>query len=116
MFESINAITLATRNMETAVSFYEKLGLQLVYGGPKDEFTTFKAGSGFINLFTTYETNMCTNWGRVILHVANVDALHETALSAGLEPEFTPRDAPWGERYFHIRDPDGHELSFARPL
>ncbi|MEC8370717.1 MAG: VOC family protein, partial [Pseudomonadota bacterium] len=21
-----------------------------------------------------------------------------------------------GERYFHITDPDGHELSFARPL
>jgi len=28
----------------------------------------------------------------------------------------SPDDAPWGERYFHIRDPDGHELSFARPL
>ncbi|MGH8701888.1 MAG: VOC family protein, partial [Burkholderiales bacterium] len=27
-----------------------------------------------------------------------------------------PADAPWGERYFHISDPDGHELSFARPL
>ena len=26
-----------------------------------------------------------------------------------------PRDAPWGERYFHMRDPDGHELSSARP-
>ncbi|MEE9270499.1 MAG: VOC family protein, partial [Candidatus Krumholzibacteria bacterium] len=24
--------------------------------------------------------------------------------------------AEWGERYFHITDPDGHELSFARPL
>jgi uncharacterized glyoxalase superfamily protein PhnB len=27
-----------------------------------------------------------------------------------------PSDAPWGERYFHVTDPDGHELSFARPL
>jgi catechol-2,3-dioxygenase len=22
----------------------------------------------------------------------------------------------WGERYFHMSDPDGHELSFAYPL
>ncbi|HIM82059.1 MAG TPA: VOC family protein, partial [Dehalococcoidia bacterium] len=22
----------------------------------------------------------------------------------------------WGERYFHINDPDSHELSFAKPL
>ena len=29
---------------------------------------------------------------------------------------FAPRDATWGERYFHIVDPDGHELSFAQPI
>ena len=33
-----------------------------------------------------------------------------------LDPDFAPRDAVWGERYFHITDPDGHELSFARRL
>jgi uncharacterized glyoxalase superfamily protein PhnB len=27
-----------------------------------------------------------------------------------------PADAPWGERYFQLRDRDGHELSFARRL
>jgi hypothetical protein len=27
-----------------------------------------------------------------------------------------PRDASWGERYFHMLDEDGHELSFARQL
>ena len=38
------------------------------------------------------------------------------ALAAGYSPDTAPRDAEWGERYFHITDPDGHELSFARPL
>ena len=33
----------------------------------------------------------------------------------GFDPEI-PQDASWGERYFHMRDPDGHELSFAPPL
>jgi hypothetical protein len=28
----------------------------------------------------------------------------------------SPRDASWGERYFHMLDSDGHELSFARPI
>ena len=37
------------------------------------------------------------------------------AIENGLQPDTSPRDAPWGERYFHITDPDGHELSFARP-
>ncbi len=34
----------------------------------------------------------------------------------GFTPEAPPRDAAWGERYFHLTDPDGHALSFARPL
>ena len=46
----------------------------------------------------------------------DVDAMHARALEAGLTPEAEPRDAEWGERYFHISDPDGHELSFAQPL
>ena len=42
--------------------------------------------------------------------------MHARVVGAGHAPEFAPRDAAWGERYFHVRDPDGHELSFARPL
>jgi len=30
--------------------------------------------------------------------------------------ENEPSNASWGERYFHIRDSDGHILSFAQPL
>jgi hypothetical protein len=30
--------------------------------------------------------------------------------------ENEPSDAPWGERYFHICEPDGYQLSFATPI
>jgi hypothetical protein len=30
----------------------------------------------------------------------------------GLTPAAPPRDAEWGERYFHLNDPDEHEVSF----
>jgi len=30
--------------------------------------------------------------------------------------ENEPTNASWGERYFHIREPDGYQLSFARPI
>jgi uncharacterized glyoxalase superfamily protein PhnB len=51
----------------------------------------------------------------VIFWVDDVDAMHDRTLAAGADPTGPPADAPWGERYFHVRDPDGHELSFARP-
>jgi uncharacterized glyoxalase superfamily protein PhnB len=38
------------------------------------------------------------------------------AVENGIHPDTTPQDAAWGERFFHLTDPDGHELSFARLL
>jgi len=52
----------------------------------------------------------------LILHVDDVDTIYERLTSAGLSPDAPPEDASWGERYFHISDPDGHELSFAKSL
>ena len=115
--ESISAITLACSDMARSVRCYEALGFEVAFGGPDATFTTFRAGSGFLNLPLDPEHAPVERiWGRPIFWVDDVDALHARALAAGLEPEMAPSDAPWGERYFHLRDPDGHELSFARPL
>ena len=54
-WDSINAITLATRDMSEACSFYTDLGLEISYGGPESNFTTVNTGDGHtfsINLFT----------------------------------------------------------------
>jgi catechol 2,3-dioxygenase-like lactoylglutathione lyase family enzyme len=116
MIESINAVTLATHDMRRAVAFYAALGFELKYGGAEARFTSFHAGSGFLNLTMAPDAQGWSWWGRVIFHVEDVDALYAHAVAAGLQPAFAPRDASWGERYFHITDPDGHELSFARLL
>ena len=116
MIESISAITLATHDMAAAVRFYTALGFQVVFGGEKAAFTSLRAGSGYLNLTTQPPARQWTWWGRVIFHVADVDAVHELVIASQYRPDTAPRDASWGERFFHITDPDGHELSFARPL
>ncbi|MFM0074186.1 VOC family protein [Paraburkholderia sediminicola] len=113
--ESLSAITLATGNMPRAVLFYEALGFPIKFGGSQEAFTSFAFGGAYLNLIV--DTRAPVNWwGRVIIYVSDVDALYRKALAAGLKPSLEPSDAPWGERYFHITDPDGHELSFAKPL
>lgn len=114
--ESLSAITLATHDMGRAVAFYETLGFERLYGGESADFTSFRAGDGYLNLILDRGDARPNWWGRVIFHVTDVDRTYRQALAAGLEPDALPRDAEWGERYFHIFDPDGHELSFARPL
>ncbi|HMC44589.1 MAG TPA: VOC family protein [Caballeronia sp.] len=115
VIEGLSAITLSTRDMRSAVRFYQALGFPLLHGGENEPFTSFAAGATFVNL--TVEMHGPINWwGRVIIYVSDVDAMYRKAIAAGITPAFTPRDAPWNERYFHVKDPDGHELSFARPL
>lgn len=112
--EHISAITLAVGDMARAVSFYEKLGFALFYGGPRSGFSSLRVGDAVVNLAARpgYEGAW---WGRVIFRVADVDAQHRALIAQGLNAD-APTDAPWGERYFHIWDPDGHELSFAQLL
>ena len=112
----ISAITLATHDMARAVRFYRALGFQLHYGGETEGFTSFALGRGHLNLIAADPGQTWAWWGRVILYVRDVDAFHRRAVAHGLRPDASPADAPWGERFFHLTDPDGHELSFAEPL
>lgn len=114
MIESLNAITLATQNMGRAVEFYLALGFRLRYGGADASFTSFRIGENHLNLVLRPHDGGW--WGRVIFYVSDVDETYEQAVRAGFAPATKPRDAEWGERFFHLTDPDGHELSFARPL
>ena len=116
MIEGISAITLATHDMPRAVRFYCALGFDVLHGGEASSFTSFRAGAGYLNLIAQPDEKHWSWWGRVIFYVDDVDALYGRALAAGFQPSTVPRDAEWGERYFHLTDPDGHELSFARPL
>ena len=112
----LSAVTLGCRDMARSVRFYRRLGFALRYGGEDAAFTSLAAGPSALNLIAADVSAPLPWWGRVIFYVSDVDALYACARAQGLEPSAAPRDAPWQERYFHIRDPDGHELSFATPL
>lgn len=114
--ECISAVTLAVRNMARSVEFYQdNVGMTLLHGGKGDSFSSFAVGGGYLNL-TLATDRQPSWWGRVIFYVDDVDVMYQRLIEQSLSPSTKPEDAPWGERYFHISDPDGHELSFARPL
>src|SRR6187401_2918717 len=75
--ESISAITLATHDMARSVRFYRALGFGLHYGGEDAEFTSFTAGSGYLNICGASPERRLSWWGRVIFHVSDVDAVYE---------------------------------------
>ncbi len=109
MIESISAVTLATHDMSRAVHFYRTVGEEA-------EFTSFRAGTSFLNLIAR-PAAQSWSWGRVTFCHSDADTLYAGVIAAGYRPNSAPRDDKWGERYFHLTtDPDGHQPSFASPL
>ncbi len=134
---AISAVTLFIENMERSCNFYSRIpGFKLVFGAPTDSFTTYEVGSEEskniprIHLNLELASPISTDYniddrrkyfGRIIFHTEDVDKLYSYMkdnqdLSNAILFEDVPRDAPWGERYFHILEPDGYQLSFAKPL
>lgn len=128
----ISAVTLKIKDMGKSCNLYSRIpGFKLVYGGAADPFTTFEVGDSkmYLNLElltgpTTKNAGIGTkqrDFGRIIFHAEDVDSLfrymkNDRAISEAVSFETEPEDAPWGERFFHIREPNGYQLSFARPI
>ena len=114
--EKISAITFRVLSMKASVQFYGNvLGMELLYGGERASFSSLRASDSQSAILNLEEGDSVSRWGRLVFHVADVDAFWTYLKEKGFDPEI-PQDASWGERYFHMLDPDGHELSFARPL
>jgi len=120
----ISAVTLFVNDMYKSCKFYSRIpGFRLVYGGPSVNFSTFEVGEEeqmYLNLELKTE-NKNKDFGRIIFYTDDVDKLYSYLRSDQDFAELTtfenePTTADWGERFFHLRDPDHYQLSFAMPI
>jgi catechol 2,3-dioxygenase-like lactoylglutathione lyase family enzyme len=131
----ISAVTLIVKNMEKSCNFYCQIpGFKVVYGGSsEDTFTTFEIGEHTTKMYLNLELGLANSnhsgndrkrrqhFGRIIFHTEDVDRLYSyfrgnKKMSSLISFENGPTNAAWGERFFHIREPDGYQLSFAEPI
>jgi catechol 2,3-dioxygenase-like lactoylglutathione lyase family enzyme len=73
MIEGISAITLATHDMSRAVRFYRMLGFEIMHGGEDAAFTSFRAGTSYLNLIAQPAERKWSWWGRGIFYHSDVD-------------------------------------------
>jgi len=128
----ISAVTLSVKNMEKSCKFYSIIpGFKVAYGGSSgNSFTTFEIGESSIHkmyLNLEVKSNIDStirhhsdkmDFGRIIFYSVDVDELYsrltnDASISELVSFENEPMNASWGERFFHMRDPDGYQLSFA---
>lgn len=125
MTPKLNAIGLVVADMDSAIKFYGRLGLAF----PQDP-ATYEDGHTFVELPGGVKVMLDTEasirslypgWSRAtgghsmalafeFDTPAEVDAKFGELAAAGYQPLREPWDAPWGQRYAAILDPDGNSV------
>jgi catechol 2,3-dioxygenase-like lactoylglutathione lyase family enzyme len=122
----LDAIGIVVSDLAASLAFYGKLGLE--FGEPEDEHVEAVLPGGLRVMVDTEaevrafdpdwsppESGQRMGLAFLLDSPAEVDALYEELTAAGYGGHRDPFDAPWGQRYAQVHDPDGNTVDlFAR--
>lgn len=122
-------VQIFAKDVRRAIEFYRLLGLAVPEPEGPDPHVDVELPGGNRLSFDAEETitGMHPDWtppdaaGRVALAFgfdapADVDAMFEQLTAAGHPGSLAPYDAPWGQRYASVLDPDGNLVDLFAPL
>ena len=121
------AVEIVASDLVRSLEFYRLLGLDI--SDTDSPHVEVELPGGNRLLFDTEDTiaGMHPGWappasaGRVVLAFgvtspSDVDAIFTRLTRAGHKGELEPFDAPWGQRYATVLDPDGTSVDLFAPL
>lgn len=125
---SFAAIGIVARDLGQSLAFYRQLGLGIPAGAEEAPHVDVELPGGLRLMWDPLETVqsfdpdyvMPEDGHRISLAFAcdspaEVDALY-AHLTQEYDGEKAPWDAPWGQRYAIVRDPDGNGVDLFAPL
>lgn len=117
MITSISSLLFYANDLDKTFEFYQKLGFK-----PKNEkgMVKFRVNWFEVTLIDKkiaeikkYAEAELKGLGMfVYIKVADVDNFYDFAVKKGIKPSSSPKDWPWGNREFVIKDPNGYALVF----
>jgi catechol 2,3-dioxygenase-like lactoylglutathione lyase family enzyme len=129
MKAQLDLIAIVTEDVEKSLTYYRELGLE-VPDEPADlrhVETTLPGGLRLAwddaDTVRSFDPDWRPASGGPAIGLAflldapaEVDAMYERLVSLGYHGHKAPWDAPWGQRYALVRDPDGNSTDLFAPL
>lgn len=123
--KNVSGIVCYVKDTSNTADFYEALGFK--FDIRKPDHLSVHLGSFWIDFHPQdkedkpefkQEANLDNKGAGLFLYitVGNVDEFYQGLLTKHLRPSSKPRDWPWGNREFVIRDPDGYKLVFFQKI
>ncbi|AUN41588.1 VOC family protein [Tsukamurella tyrosinosolvens] len=117
-----DAIGMVTEDLPAALAFYRRLGLEIPEGAEDQPHVEAELPGGMRLMWDSVAVirSMEPDWVKqpgqnATLCVkcaspAVVDEVHAELVAAGSPSAMAPFDAPWGQRYAGVLDPDGYQV------
>jgi len=129
MTARFDLIGLVVADMPRSLAFYRRLGLDIGEEADAEPHVEVPLPGGLRLAWDTVATiqSFDPGWtppsGGVRIGLAfvcdgptDVDATFRDLVDAGYDGHLEPWDAPWGQRYASVRDPDGNSVDLFAPL
>lgn len=119
--KSIAGIVAYVKDLSKTAEFYKKLGFTVT--DDKEDIFGVRLNWFWIDFHPQdkedkpefqKEANLENKGAGQFLYISvdDIDEFYQLIIKKGLKPSSEPRDWPWGNREFIIRDPDGYKLVF----
>jgi catechol 2,3-dioxygenase-like lactoylglutathione lyase family enzyme len=110
------SVSLAVKNLEASLSFYQKLGFEVRMGNQKT-WVILQNGAATVGLFQgMFEHNLLTfnpGWdaqGKALPEFTDVREIQKRLKRAGIEPVKAADESTKGPESFIVVDPDGNQI------
>lgn len=119
--KSVAGIVCYAKHIEKTAKFYEALGF--LFSKRESDHISIRLNWFWIDFHAQdkeekpefqKEAHLDHKGAGLFLYikVEDIDGFYQKLLTKGLNPSSEPRDWPWGNREFALRDPDGYKLVF----
>lgn len=129
MSAKLDMIGLVVADMGRSLAFYRELGLDIAAdaeqrphveatlpGGLRIAWDTVEEIKSFYPEWSAPSGGARIGLAFLVDSPADVDSTFARLTAAGYEGQKDPWDAPWGQRYAMLRDPDGNGVDLFCPL
>ncbi len=118
---SVSGMVCYVKNIDKTAEFYEALGF--IFTKREPDHLSIRLNWFWIDFHPQdkedkpefqKEANLDNKGAGLFTYIKvdNVDEFYEAVVAKGLKPSSQPKDWPWGNREFVLRDPDGYKLIF----
>lgn len=108
---------LPMRNKSATLDYYVgKLGFETVGTAEYEEYLMVRKANIELHFFLFRELDPKENYGQVYIRTDDIDGLYEWMLAnaIAIHPNGSLQTRPWGQREFHLLDPDHNLLTFGQ--